>query len=93
MARDKNDKPQEPKTQLQSTSAEPEQQTKEDTSEGPTYFDTTIAKVKKDDDGNDIIVMSDYLTEGEKLKRDVDAEKAQQKQEERAQATREQNKK
>lgn len=43
------------------------------------FFDTTIAKVKKDKDGNEYVVMSDHLDPGERLKRDVDAEKAEKR--------------
>lgn len=69
-------------SQLQSTSAEPEQKVENDPArkvkkDGETqFFDTTIAKVVTDEDGKEVVVMSDFLAEGEKLKREVDADKA-----------------
>lgn len=71
-------------SQLQSTSAETEQKVDNDPAEKarkdnePQFFDTTIAKIKVVD-GEEIVVMSDHLDPGERLKRDVDAEKAEKK--------------
>lgn len=71
-------------SQLQSASAEKDQKAKAPEREAETnqeteFFDTTIVKIKTDDDGNDIEVMSDHLDPGEKLKRALDAEKAAEK--------------
>lgn len=46
------------------------------------FFDTMIVKIKTDEDGNEYEVMSDHLDPGEKLKRDVEEEKAEKKDEE-----------
>ena len=72
-------------SQLQSGSADPGKKVENDPAkkvkeDGETqFFDTTIAKVITDEDGNEKVVMSDFLAPGEKLKREVDAEKAEQK--------------
>lgn len=71
-------------SQLQSASAEPDQKAKAperqaEKNQETEFFDTTIVKIKTDDDGNEIEVMSDHLDPGEKLKRSLDAEKAAEK--------------
>lgn len=70
-------------SQLQSTSAEPGKKAENDPTkkakEETQFFDTTIAKVVMTEDGEEIVVMSDYLDPGEKLKREVDAEKAEKR--------------
>lgn len=81
-------------SQAQTTSAEPEHKADNapEKSDETVFFDTTIAKVKKID-GEDVVVMSDHLDPGEKLKTVYDEEKTAAKLKKRADATTEQAKK
>lgn len=55
--------------------------------DGIRYFDTTIVKLVKDSKTGDLFeVMSDHLAPGEKLKSEVDAEKAKAKADKAAKA-------
>lgn len=75
-------------SQAQSGSAETEQKIENDPAKRlaetgePQFFDTTIAKVVTDEDGEERVVMSDHLAEGDRLKREVDAEKAEKRRKE-----------
>lgn len=71
-------------SQKQSTSAEPEQKRESpEKADGIQFFDTTIAKIRTDENGEEVEVMSDHLMPGEKLKRAVDDEKLNEKLEQR----------
>lgn len=86
MADNKN--PQTGGLQSQAQSASPEKDFKkanapEPKADEPVFFDTTIAKLVKreNEDGEEewVEVLSDNLYPGERLKREVDEEKAQEK--------------
>lgn len=76
-------------SQKQSGSTEPDVKAKSPESENETqFFDGTISKIKEID-GEEVVVMSDHLLPGEKLKRALDEEKAAEKLEKQKKARRE----
>lgn len=53
-----------------------EDPTKQPNEAGIVFFEASVSKVVKDEDGNDVVVMSDHIGPGERLLSEVQAEKA-----------------